>query len=103
VNPELANQIIGGIRLVQGLTGETIQIGGTNYTCTASTLVTGVPEFVAGGVINKLAITVTILKADFPNVPVLDTLASFRTYNFRIFSCEDAGLHWQISLVQEGA
>ncbi|SRR5258708_1690961 len=103
MNPGLVKQIIQGVRLVQGLTGETITIDGTDYTCTASTMVTGMPEFVQGGLINRQAITVTLLQVDFPTVPVIDTLAQFRGYPFRIIGYEHAGLTWQIQLVQEQA
>jgi hypothetical protein len=103
LNPELVNQLIGGVRLVQGLTGETITIASINYPCTASTMVTGTPEWVPGGLINRQAITVTILKADLQNVPVIDTMAQFRGYGFRIIGYEDAALSWQIQLVQDQA
>jgi hypothetical protein len=103
VNQELVNQLVAGVRLVQGLTGETLTIGGNPYPVTASTLVTGNPEFVAGGLINKLSIIVTLLKADYPTVPAIDTLAAFRGYNFRMIDIEDAGLMWQIHLIQEQA
>ena len=103
MNPELVNQLIAGVRLVQGLTGEVVTIAGANYQCTASTMVTGAPEWVAGGLINKQTIIVTLLKADFPNLPVIDTLAEFRSYPFRIIGYEDAALSWQIQLVQEQA
>jgi hypothetical protein len=103
MNTQLVNQIIGGVRLVQGLTGEPITIAGTSYTCTASTMVTGTPEWVLGGLINQQAITVTLLKADFPAVPVIDTFGTFRDYGFRIIGYEDAGITWQIQLVQEQA
>ena len=103
MNAQLVNQLVAGVRLVQGLTGETLTIGGANYSVTASTMVTGNPEWVAGGLINKLSIIVTLLKADYPSVPVIDTLAQFRGYNFRMIGLEDAGLVWQIQLVQEQA
>jgi hypothetical protein len=103
VNTELVNQLIAGVRLVQGLTGETLTLSGTDYSVTASNMITGTPEWVAGGLINKLSIIVTLLKIDYPTVPVIDTLAQFRGYNFRLIGLEDAGLSWQIHLVQEEA
>jgi len=103
VNTQLVNQMVAGVRLVQGLTGETLTIAGSNYPVTASTMVTGTPEWVAGGVINKLSLIVTLLKADYPAVPILDTFAQFRGYLFRIVSVEDAALSWQVQLVQEQA
>ena len=103
MNAQLVNQLVAGVRLVQGLTGETLTIGGVTYPVTASTMVTGTPEWVAGGLINKLSIIVTLLKADYPSVPVIDTFAGFRGYNFRMIDAEDAGLMWQIHLVQEQA
>jgi hypothetical protein len=103
VNPQLVNQLVAGVRLVQGLTGETLRVGGIDYPVTASTMVTGNPEWVAGGLISKLSVIVTLLKADYPTVPVIDTLAAFRGYNFRMIDIEDAGLMWQIHLVQEQA
>jgi hypothetical protein len=103
VNTELVNQLVAGVRLVQGLTGETLTLSGTDYSVTASNMITGTPEWVAGGLINKLSIIVTLLKADYPSVPAIDTLAQFRGYNFRLIGLEDAGLSWQIHLVQEQA
>jgi hypothetical protein len=103
VNAQLVNQLVAGVRLVQRLTGETLTLSGIDYSVTASNMITGTPEWVAGGLINKLSIIVTLLKADYPSVPVIDTLAQFRGYNFRLIGLEDAGLTWQIHLVQEQA
>ena len=95
--------MVAGVRLVQGLTGETFTIAGSNYTVTASTMVSASPEWVAGGMIDKLTIIVTLLKADYPTEPVIDTFAQFRGYSFRVVGVEDSGLGWQIQLVQEQA
>lgn len=102
-NAQLIDQITAGIRLVQNQTGETITIDGADYPCTASTMITGTPEWVAGGLIDRQAVTVTILQSDFPDLPVVDTLASFRGSAFRVIGYEEAALTWQISLVQEQA
>ena len=103
MNQELINQLIAGVRLVQSLTGETVTIAGTDYPSTASTMVSAEPEFVAGGMIEKQSIILTVLKADFPNAPVTDTIVQFRGLDFRIIGHEDAALSWQIQLVQEHA
>ena len=103
MNPQLLQQFVAGARLVQNLTGEPITIAGADYVCTASTMVTSTPEFVAGGMIDKQAITVTVLQADFPSSPVIDSLVSFRGYSFRVIETEDAGVSWQVHLVQEFA
>lgn len=103
MQPQLLQQMVAGARLVQALTGEPITIGVVGYTCTPSTMVTSTPEFVAGGMIDKQAITVTVLQADLTTAPAIDTLVSFRGAAFRVFETEDAVVSWQIHLIQEQA
>ena len=107
MNSEILNQLIGGIRLVQGLTGETVtidtngdRIPDTDYPCTVANMPANAAEWVQGGRIKKYTVTISVLQADLPTEPDVDTAAVFRGINYRVISAEDATTFWNITLLQ---
>ena len=103
MNSEILNQLIGGIRLVQGLTGETVTIADVDYPCTIADMAAYEVEQVQGGRITKNMVTVSVLQADLPTEPEAGTLATFRSIAYRVISADDATTFWSVKLIQAGA
>jgi len=100
MNATILAQFKAGIRLLQGLTSETVTIAGTPYPCTPADSVSGSSEFVQGGRIIDTRISVEVMKDDLPIQPNVDTLCSFRGQNFRVISADDAITYWYLTLIQ---
>jgi hypothetical protein len=103
MNASLQAQLVDAIRQLQGLTVETVTLAGVNYPCTAATMIGGTLEFFQGGASNMQTVSVCIVQDDLPTEPEVNTPAVFRDLNFRVKSVDDAGIFYQLLLVQEKA
>ena len=104
MNPQILKQMAAAVRLVQGLTGETVTIEDVDYSCTVADMAAYEVEQVQGGRITKNMATVTVLQADLPTEPDAGTLCVLRGINYRVISADDASTNfWNIKLVQAGA
>jgi hypothetical protein len=104
MNSEILNQMIGGIRLVQGLTGETVTIADVDYPCTVADMSTVTEaEYVQGGRIKKYKATLSVLQTDLPTAPDVNTLVTFRGIAYRVDTALDATTFWNLSIDQAGA
>jgi hypothetical protein len=103
MNSQILAQLAAGVRLVQGLTGETVTIANVDYPCTIASMVGDAAEWVQGGRIKKSTVTVLVLQNDLPTEPDVDTLCSFRGIAYRVITTDNATTYWQLTLLQAGA
>jgi hypothetical protein len=103
LNAELQAEMVDAIRQLQGETAGTVTLAGVDYPCTASSMVTGRLDLVQGGALAIKSVTVSVLQADLPIEPTVNSLAVFRGNNLRVLSTDDAETFWSIMLVQEDA
>lgn len=94
---------VAGQQLLQGVTGEEIEINSETYTCLPSDLILGNRDWQQGGAFDMAQISVSILKADLSSAPLTNTLAIFRNVPMRVISTNDADTFWVVQLVQERA
>ena len=103
LNAQTADAFIAGQRLLQSINGENVTIAGETLPCLPTDLITGNRLWEAGGASYQINITVSILKEDLPNVPVTNSLATFRGLDLRVMSANDADTFWTVQLIQETA
>jgi hypothetical protein len=104
LNAQIAAAFVSGQRLIQSFTGENISFKGANpIPCLPADLITGNRLWEQGGASEQINITVSILKADLPDAPLTNTHASFRGYDLRVISVNDADTFWTVQLIQPRA
>jgi hypothetical protein len=101
LNADLQAAMTDAGRQLQSVSGETVELNGVTYNCTPATEIKGSLDFEEGGAINMLNVIVNVLQADLPMPPVIDTIGNFRGNPMRVKSVDDAGVIWQILLVQQ--
>ncbi len=92
-----------GIRQAQSLVGETVTLGDTDYTCTASGMVKGTLESMQGGLVSIMNVSICVMQADLSLAPAINSTASFRGFPFRVNGVDDGETFWEIFLIQEFA
>lgn len=90
-------------QLLQGVTGEEIEIDSETYICLPGDLILGNRDWQQGGAFDMAQISVSVLKADLISAPLTNTPAMFRDMPMRIISTNDADTFWVVQLVQEKA
>lgn len=102
-NAQTMAAFIAGQRLLQAINGENIIIAGQTMPCLPTDLISGNRVWEQGGATSQIDATVSILKEDLPDSPLVNTLATFRGLDVRIISLNDADTFWTVQLVQHKA
>ena len=103
LNAQTTAAFIAGQRLIQSINGENIIIAGQTYPCLPTDLILGSRVWEQGGATSQIDATVSILKEDLPDSPLVNTPATFRGLDLRIISLNDADTFWTVELVQHKA
>src|ERR1700733_6223335 len=101
MNASLLARLDGAVQQLQSIASETVTLAGIGYTCTAATMLNGSLEFFQGGATDVLNVSVCVLQSDLPIAPSINTVAVFRSADFRGKSIADSGTLWQLTLIQE--
>lgn len=92
-----------GIDELKALTGETITLGSTNYSCMITSSTADGLTFEEGGATRATTASVAIKQTDLPTLPAINSYATFRGTLYRVHQTRDLTTTWELFLIQRSA